>query len=97
MTVLVALVASLVALPTPCPDDLLVDLGAPDQCLGAASDGGSPNQPAPSFCGCACHMGLDRGPEGLPPAALTSNDLRTGTRTDVPEPHHPPITHPPLT
>ncbi len=56
------LAANVVAVALPCPDDLLVELGAgPEQCVAdAPHDAGSPTAP-PAPCPCACHMGLDVG------------------------------------
>lgn len=95
---LVALVgASLVVLPTLCPDDLLVDLGAPDQCGPATpSHDGSPVKSSPSICGCACHMSLDRGSEPPVLPILASAEVEAPAFSSLAEPHYSLITHPPL-
>jgi len=53
--IVLLIVVGLMANAVPCPDDLAVDAGAPDQCLASGSTDDSP-APAPSVCLCACHL-----------------------------------------
>ncbi len=88
------IVLGLMAAAIPCPDDLAVEGGAPDQCRTSGSPNDSPTPP--SVCLCVCHVAF-----GVTPSA------RLDTTTPVAEFESPatdsnldavpaPISHPPL-
>ena len=89
-----AIAIGLMAAAIPCPDDLAVEAGAPDQCRTS----GSPvDSPAPcSICPCVCHVAFGVTPAirvapGLSIAEVKSPHLASGLDA-VPAP----ISHPPL-
>jgi hypothetical protein len=53
--IVLVIAIGLIAAAVPCPDDLAVEAGAPDQC-GTPRSPDDSTTPAPSVCPCVCHV-----------------------------------------
>ena len=83
--IVLLVVVGLMANAVPCPDDLAVDAGAPDQCLASGSTDDSP-APAPSVCLCACHLAFSVTPAigvALCPPVAEVQALETNSALDA--------------
>ncbi len=95
--VVVMLVAlSVIILPFPCPDDILVEMGTPDQCYSQAPNDTGHAPGAPTLCPCACHVPIAVGPSLVAlPTPLVELQV-TAVRANGLEAVSTLITHPPL-
>ena len=83
--IVLVIVIGLTAAAIPCPDDLVVEAGAPDQCLASGSTDDSP-APAPSVCLCACHLAFSLTPAigvTLCPPVTEVQSLETNSALDA--------------
>lgn len=92
--IVLMLVIGLMAAGIPCPDDLAVEAGAPDQCR---TSGSSDDAPAPtSVCLCVCHVAFGVTPAVRVAPGLSIAEIKSPQMASDLDAIPAPISHPPL-